>query len=100
MDDTRLKLHALLLDINGGKNVYYQPPGTMKYTAIRYSKQKPRTKHADNRLYAKFNCWQIIVISRIPDDPVLSKIEELPMCSFDTHYVSDNLHHDVFTLYY
>lgn len=98
--DNRLKLHNLLLEINNGKNVYYQPPSTMEYTAIRYSKQKPKTNRADDKLYKKTNCWQIIVISRIPDDPVLEKISELPMCSFDNHYVSDNLHHDVFTLYY
>ena len=98
--DNRLKLHNLLLEINNGKNVYYQPPSTMEYTAIRYSKQKPKTNRADDKLYKKTNRWQIIVISRIPDDPVLEKISELPMCSFDNHYVSDNLHHDVFTLYY
>ena len=48
----------------------------------------------------KTNCYEIIVISRKPDEPVIGKLEELPMCEWDNHYTADNLNHDVLTLYY
>ena len=65
-----------------------------------YSKAKPDTKHANDKVYMKTNCYEIIVISKRPDDPVINKLENLQMCEWERHYVSDNLHHDVLTLYY
>ena len=99
---SRLKLQNLLEDLLGSRNVYYQPPNNlqMEYTAIRYSKAKPDTKHANDKVYMKTNCYEIIVISKRPDDPVINKLENLQMCEWERHYISDNLHHDVLTLYY
>lgn len=99
---SRLDLQTKLEELLGNRNVYYQPPETvsMSYPAIRYSKSKPDTKHANDSVYMKTNCYEVIVISRKSDEPVIGKIEELPMCEWDRHYVFDNLHHDVLTLYY
>ena len=99
---SRLKLQNLLEDLLGSRNVYYQPPNNlqMEYTAIRYSKAKPDTKHANDKVYMKTNCYEIIVISKSPDNPVMDKIMNLPYCSYYRNYVCDNLNHDVFTLYY
>lgn len=99
---TRLELQSKLEELLGVKHVYYQPPEniTMQYPAIRYSKKKPDKKHADDKVYLKTNCYEIIVISARPDDPAIGKIEELPMCEWENHYVSDNLNHDVLTLYF
>lgn len=98
----RLKLHEILLNINGGKNVYHQPPESvnMAYDAIRYSRKKIQSKHANNAIYSKMNCYEIIVISRNPDCLLVDEILKLPYCSFDRQYVADNLNHFVFTLYY
>lgn len=99
---SRLKLQSALEEMLGSRNVYYEPPETLKmnYPAIRYSRKRPDAKHADDKIYMKTNCYEIIVISTRPDDPVINKIEELPMCGWDRHYVSDNLHHDILTLYF
>lgn len=99
---SRIDLQTKLEELLELRHVYYQPPENVKmeYPAIRYSKKKPDTKHANNKVYMKTNCYEIIVISRKPDDPVIGKIEELPMCEWNNHYVVDNLHHDVFTLYF
>ena len=99
---SRIDLQTKLEELLELRHVYYQPPENIKmeYPAIRYSKKKPDTKHANNKVYMKTNCYEIIVISRKPDDPVIGKIEELPMCEWNNHYVVDNLHHDVFTLYF
>lgn len=99
---SRSDLQTKLEELLGLRHVYYQPPESVKmeYPAIRYSKKKPDRKHANDKVYMKTNCYEVIVISRKPDDPVIGKIEELPMCEWDNHYVVDNLNHDVFTLYF
>lgn len=98
----RLDLQNTLETILGSRNVYYQPPESVKmnYPAIRYSKRKPDIKRADNAIYNKTNGYEIIVISKNADDPAVGKIENLPMCEWTHHYIADNLHHDVLTLYF
>lgn len=98
----RLILQTKLEELIGNKNVYYDPPENLKmrYPAIRYSKSKISTRHADDKIYNKMVRYELIVISSEPDSEVINKILEFPYSSFDRHYISDNLHHDVLTLYY
>ena len=98
----RLELHSVLQELLGSSNVYYQPPESIKmqYDAIRYSKKTIDSKYANDRKYSMIDCYEIIVISRLPDNPVIKKLLSLPYCSYDRHYVADNLHHDVITIYY
>lgn len=98
----RQKLQTKLEELLGTRNVYFQPPSSiqMNYTAIRYSPKKPDIRYANNLIYSKMNCYELIVIARRPEDPVNEKIMELPYCSFDRHYNADNLSHDVYTLYF
>ena len=98
----RLILQTKLEELIGNKNVYYDPPENLKmrYPAIRYSKSKISTSHADDKIYNKMVRYELIVISSEPDSEVINKILEFPYSSFDRHYISDNLHHDVLTLYY
>lgn len=100
---SRVDLHNDLVGLFGDSgHVYYQTPESVKmeYPAIRYSKINIATKRANNSLYSSMRCYQIVVIDRKPDNPVIDKLLELPYCKFDRHYVYDNLHHDLFTLYY
>lgn len=99
---TRLELQAKLEELLGSRNVYYQPPEDLKmdYPAIVYSKDDIDRKTANDSMYLRTNCYQVIVISRKPDEPVIDKILALPMCSYDRNYKSDNLNHDALTLYF
>lgn len=99
---SRLELHNLLQQILGSTNVYHQPPASvhMNYPCIRYSRNDIHTRHADNRKYIMRNRYEIIHISRDPDDPVVDCIARLPLCEFQRHYTSDNLNHNVFYLYF
>ena len=99
---SRLELQNKLEELLDSRSVYYQPPTNIKmvYTAIRYARKVIDAKYADDRIYSRMTCYEIIVISKTPDHPVIEKLLELPYCSYDRHYVSDNLYHDVFTLYY
>jgi hypothetical protein len=40
------------------------------------------------------------VIDKNPDSVHVEDVSNLPYCSFDRHYTVDNLHHDVFTIYF
>lgn len=98
----RLELHSVLQELLGSSNVYYQPPESIKmqYDAIRYSKKTIDSKYANDRKYSMIDCYEIMVISRLPDNPVIKKLLSLPYCSYDRHYIADNLHHDVLTIYW
>ena len=91
-----------LEELLGSRNVYYQPPETMKlnYPAIVYSKSNIRSRFANDVAYSLFFRYEIIVIDRVPDNPVIMELLKLPYCSHDRAYKADNLNHDVLTLYY
>ena len=98
----RTELQSLLEELLGSGNVYYQPPESIKmsYPAIRYSRTNFQSTFANNKGYTHKPCYELIVIDKKPDNPIINKLLDLPYCSFDRHYVSDNLNHDVFTLYF
>lgn len=99
---TRLDLHNKLKELLGLPNVYYQSPENtkMEYPAIRYSLSKISSRYADNTNYSNLTRYEIIVIDRKPDNPVIRKILDCNYASYDRHYVSDNLNHDVLTIYF
>lgn len=99
---TRLELQTKLEELLGTKQVYYQAPNSVKmaYPAIVYSLNDVYKTNANDSTYAKKREYQIIVIDRVPDNPVIDKILDLPYSSYDRHYVADNLNHDVLSLYF
>lgn len=99
---SRLELQAKLEELLGLKHVYYQPPESLRleYPAIIYSKSKIETRKANNSTYSKFTRYDITVIDKRPDNPVIDKLMELPYCSYDRPYKADNLNHDVLSIYY
>ena len=98
----RLSLQTKLEHLLGSRNVYYQPPTSvvMKYPAIVYSKANKNGTFANDKRYSKLQSYELIVIDRKPDNPVIDKLLDLPYCSYVRPYVADNLYHDVLTLYY
>lgn len=99
---SRLDLQTKLETLLGSKNVYYQPPASvrMNYPAIVYSRSNIENRHADDDVYMQAYFYEVIVIDEDPDSEVVENISKIPGCRFDRHYTSDNLNHDVFTLYY
>ena len=99
----RLKLHDELCTMLGSRNVYFQPPESvrMQYDAIRYKLAGKDLKHANNRVYRITNEYEGVVITRDPDTTVPDRIlAHFEMCSFGRPYTADNLNHYPFTLYY
>lgn len=98
----RLELHEILCGVLGSRHVYYQPPENvrMEYPAIVYSRNDIENTFAENSVYKQDHQYQIIVIDKDPDSEIVSAVSGLPMCRFNRHYESENLNHDVFTIYY
>ena len=98
----RLDLHATFEELLGSDNVYFQPPASvrMEYPAIVYSRSNIVNERADDSVYRQLPAYEVTVIDRDPDSDIVFKVAQLPYCSFDRHYIADNLNHDTFTLYY
>lgn len=102
-ESKRLTLDSALIDLLGSDNVYFQPPESvrLKYPCVIYSRQTGDSQYADNMNYKFFYRYQIIYIDRNPDNDFVEKmLKRFPMCVYDTHYVKDNLNHEVFNLYF
>lgn len=99
---SRLDLQTELERILGSRNVYFQPPSSvrMQYPAIVYSRKDIDGRFANDKVYRKLPCYEMILIDKNPDSTFVDKLLDLQYCSFDRHYESDNLNHDVFTIYY
>lgn len=98
----RLDLHETLCSVLGSRNVYFSPPESVKikYPAIVYTRSSIDSRFANDGVYSKSHGYSVTIIDDDPDSEIVERMLELPMCKFDRHYVSDNLNHDTFTIYY
>lgn len=98
----RTSLQTFLEELSESKNVYFDPPASvqMKYPAIRYTRKSIDKLVANDATYRLLKPYELIVIDKRSESPLIDKLLALPYCSHDRHYKADNLHHDVFTLYY
>lgn len=99
---SRLELQTMLEKLLGSRNVYFQPPESikMKYPSIVYSRSDIANDSADNLIYKQSHFYQLTVIDEDPDSEIVEKVSKLPKCRFNRHYTADNLNHDTFTLYF
>lgn len=98
----RIKLHELLCEVLGTRNVYFQPPASVKmvYPAIVYSRKSIDNTFANDSVYKQDDSYEVTVIDKNPDSEIVDKVSCLPRCRFDRHFASENLNHDVFILYF
>lgn len=99
---TRLELQHKLELLMGSRNVYFQPPETlkMKYPCIRYSLSQVDTKHADDLPWKHERAYNVILIDSNPDNEYVQKLLDFPKSKFGTHYRAENLNHYSFTIFY
>lgn len=99
---SRVELQFLLESILESRNVYFQPPESIKinYPAIVYTLDDIDHIYADNGVYSFFKQYSITVIDKNPDSTIVERIASLPKCRFSRYYVSDNLNHWNFVIYF
>jgi hypothetical protein len=96
----RAGLSALLNAIT--PNVYFQPPSNveMEYPCIVYARSRADTRFAGDKPYLFTQGYTLTVIDKEVDSPLIEAVAALPMCTFSTHFVADNINHDVFDIYF
>lgn len=98
----RLALHKILLKILGSENAYFQPPESkrLEFPCILYAVNNINNMHADNKPYISTKRYKLTFMTTSPESETCAKIEALPMCSYDTHYTANGIHHYVYNIYY
>ena len=102
-ESRRLKLHEKLCGLLGSRNVYFQPPATVKieYPCIIYSRGSDDVRHADNQRYLNYDCYKVQIIAK---DPTYELFESFTSnwhyARKDIPFTSDNLNHCNYTIYY
>jgi hypothetical protein len=98
---SRLELQTKLEELLGSRNVYFQPPASVKmqYPAIVYELDDIANRFANDSVYNQSLQYKITVMDFNPDSEIVKRVSKLPRCRFNRHFTSDNLNHDVFTIY-
>ena len=87
-------------DVGNGEDAYI-------FTGIEYpcfimERTTAYQPHADDRNYIFRPGYQVTYINRDEPDPEMLEevVRRFPCSNYQRHFVSDNLHHDVFMIYY
>ena len=99
----RLSLQNEFEIILDSRNVYFQPPESLKlkYPCIVYALSGINKQNANNVMYKSINEYEVTVIDPDPESRIAHDIlAYFPMCRFDRRFVSENLNHSILTLYY
>ncbi len=103
MAKPRDELNEILVSALGTRNVYFQPPESfkLKYPCIIYELSRIEADEANNKAYIVNKRYTVTTIDEDCDTELPEKLlSELEYCSHDRRFVSDNLYHDVFTVYF
>ena len=97
----REDLKKALRTILGSKEVYFQPPESIKltYPCIIYELGDYNSIHADNGKHHINDQYSITLITKQPDETISKEILKLPMCGFNRVFINDGLYHYVFIIY-
>lgn len=84
-----------------GCRAYFQPPSnvSMGYPCIVYELDRIVKKRADNGVYLKTRRYQVKLITKNPDDPMVDVLASMVHSEFERHYTTDTLNHFVFNIY-
>lgn len=98
----RIELHEKLVAILGSSHVYFQPPSSIRlsYPCIVYSRNSVYDIYANDQRYIGKKSYTVTVITKDPDSMIPDKLYSLPLVSFNRQFVTDNLYHDVYNVYY
>lgn len=102
-EDKRLELQNIFETLLDSKNVYFQPPETLKmsYPCIRYNRSQNRTFKADDKLYNFRQGYTVILIEHDPDSDLAKRMLDIfDFIKIESYYRSDGLNHTKLLIYY
>lgn len=97
------ELKEELIELLGSANVYFEPPDNlkMKYPCFVYELSGMPSLKANNKKYIINNRYMLKYIHKNVDTDMKERIlEHFMHCRFERSFVSENLRHDVFELYF
>lgn len=99
---TRTELHNKLVGLLGSRNVYFQPPENLRlsYPAIIYERSGLPVVRADNESYVGWHRYNVTILDKDPDSPLVDMLARFPHTRFVRHYSTEGLNHDVFEIIY
>ena len=102
MAKPRVELQEKLEELIGTRNVYFQPPESvkLKYPCIIYRLSYMGRRMANNDMYTSTKRYEVTLIDKDPDSEIKEELIKLDYCSFNRYYTADNLNHWVFELYF
>lgn len=83
--------------------VYFEPPENLKlkYPCIVFDRTNALIDYADNKPYHVTKRYTVTLISKTSDnEDFLDKLLWFPMSTYDRQFITENLVHDVFSIYY
>lgn len=95
--------HNIPKTSDGKYHLYFQPTSNTKlaYPCIIYSIEDKPEWRANNKIYNLTNRYSVTYISKSSEDQTVNDLlEDFFYCSFDRRYVTDNLYHTVFSIYF
>jgi hypothetical protein len=97
-----VRIKAILEGILGSPNVWLQAPGAddMTYPAILFSEDFETVQHASNLPYFRSMRYMVTHIDTNPNSQVPDKLGALPNSRFVRRYVSNNLVHKIYNIYF
>lgn len=101
--DKRLELQQKFEDILGTRNVYFQPPETMKlqYPCILYFKTNVPVSYANDSVYKYKQGYTVTYVDKDPDAEMpFTILKSFKYCRIDSFYKSEGLNHTKLTIYY
>lgn len=100
---SRLDFQTKLESILGSRNVYFQPPESIKlnYPCIIYKLNNVDVKNADDSSYIINKSYQVTLIHRDPDNETMNDILlGFKHVKLNNYFTSENLHHYVYTIFF
>lgn len=71
----------------------------MKYPSIVYEVGAGLRTPADNKKYLYYQGYSVTFITKDPDPDIPDKLLELPYCTFERQFKSENLYNWIFFIY-
>lgn len=103
MARTRIELQEKFEELLGSRNVYFQPPESikLKFPCIIYNLSSMQNNNADDIRYIKNKRWFVTIVDKDPESDIYERmIDEFQMCALDRTGVVDNLNHWYLTLFW
>lgn len=101
--DRRLELQERLEQFLGSRQVYFQPPASIRliYPCVVYKLGSGDARYANNHLYKYMHNYDVTFIFKQPSLGTIEQfLSEFSMSRLNATYCSDNLYHYVFSLYF